>query len=82
MKARTNLSSIKALAQHFLMMDIKTTPHSPVIVSHPFTDTGYVGFLGDRFPQTILENRDAFLRWQTEKKKQINESDSADRIFS
>lgn len=81
MKARTNLSSIKALAQHFLMMDIKTTPHSPVIVSHPFTDTGYVGFLGDRFPQTILENRDAFLRWQTEKKKQINESDSADRIF-
>lgn len=38
MKARTNLSSIKALAQHFLMMDIKTTPHSSVIVSHPFTD--------------------------------------------
>lgn len=82
MKTYTDLMSIKALAQHFLMMDIKATPHSPVIVSHPFTDTGYVGFLENRLPQNVLENRDAFLHWQTEKKKQINESDSADRIFS
>ena len=81
MKANTDLSSVKALAQTFLMMDVKTTTHSPIIVSHPFTDSGFVGLTGENFPQNILENRDNLLRWQKEKKKQINESDSADRIF-
>ena len=82
MKVKTDLSAIKALAQAFLMMNIEATPHSPIIVTHPFTDTGYVVLAEDKLPQNILENRDTLIRWQAEKKKQLNKSDSADQIFS
>ena len=82
MKAKTDLPSIKNLAKTFLMTDIKMTPHSPIIITHPFTDTGFVYFKGYRKPENLLENNDALLRWHNEMRKQINESDSADRIFS
>lgn len=81
MKAQTDLSGIKNLAKTFLMLDIETTPLSPIIVTHPFTDSGIVGFSGATKPENILENHDALLRWQKQMKNQINESDSADRIF-
>lgn len=82
MKAETDLPSIKELAQTFLKTDIKTTSFSPVIVTHPFTDTGFVYFKGYRKPENLLENDNALLRWHDEVKKQISKSDSADRIFS
>lgn len=63
------------------MLDIETTPFSPVLVKHPFTDSGIVGFSGDNKPENILDNYTALLRWQKAIKKEINESDSADRIF-
>lgn len=63
------------------MLDIETTSFSPVIVKHPFTDSGVVGFSGDKKPENILENHNALLRWQKAVNKQINESDSANRIF-
>lgn len=63
------------------MIDIETTAYSPIIVTHPFTDSGIVGFSGSDMPENIMENHDALLRWQKQIKKQINESDSADRIF-
>ena len=81
MKVKTDLLSIKGLAQTFLMTDIKTTPFSPVIVTHPFTDTGFIYFKGDSKPKNLLENKDTLLRWHNEVKKQISESNSADRIF-
>lgn len=82
MKGQTDLPSIKELAQTFLMTDITTTSFSPVIVKHPFTDSGIVYFKGDSKPENLLENNDALLRWHEKVKKQISESDSADRIFS
>ncbi len=81
MKAQTDLPNLKRLAQTFLMMDIKTTPHSPLIVAHPFTDSGFVGFKEDAFPSNILENENALLRWREQMKTRINECDSAHQIF-
>lgn len=81
MKTKTDLSSIKELAKTFLMIDIKTTPYSPVIVMHPFTNTGFVYFKGGSKPENILENDNALLRWQKAMKNQIDQSDSIDRIF-
>lgn len=44
--SETNLPAIKALARSLLMLDIQSTKFSPIIVKHPFTDSGIVG-LGD-----------------------------------
>ncbi|MCM1363518.1 MAG: hypothetical protein NC122_01475 [Faecalibacterium sp.] len=38
MKKQTDMLGIKELMQTFLTLDIETTPHSPIIVKHPFTD--------------------------------------------
>ena len=53
MKVKTDLSAIKALAQAFLMMNIEATSHSPIIVTHPFTDTGYVVWQKINFRKTF-----------------------------
>ena len=63
------------------MLDIETIPSSPVIVTHPFTNSGVVGFSGYNKPENILDNHNALLRWQKEMNKQISEFDSAVRIF-
>ena len=69
------------MAQTFLMMDIKTTTHSSLIVTHPFTDSGFVGISGETTLMNLLENNDTLLRWQNQMKNQIGECDSANRIF-
>jgi hypothetical protein len=63
------------------MMDIKTTTHSSLIVTHPFTDSGFVGISGETTLMNLLENNDTLLRWQNQMKNQIGECDSANRIF-
>ena len=43
MRKETDLAKIKAVAHTFLVMDIQPTAHAPVVVSHPFTNSGFVG---------------------------------------
>ncbi len=81
MRSHTDLPSIKKLAQEFLMMDIETTPCSPITVTHPFTDSAIVSFSGDEILLNLLGSHDDLLRWQEEMKKQINESSSAHQIL-
>ena len=40
---KTNLTGVKALARSFLMFDPVDTEYSPLVVKHPFTDSGIVG---------------------------------------
>lgn len=41
MKTATDLREIKKLARMFVMLDIQNTEYSPLIVKHPFTDSGW-----------------------------------------
>lgn len=44
MKTATDLREIKKLARMFVMLDIQNTEYSPLIVKHPFTDSGMVAY--------------------------------------
>ena len=39
----TDLKKLKSLAHSFLELDIQPTKMSPLVVKHPFTDSGIVG---------------------------------------
>lgn len=41
--AETSLKSLKSLSHTFLELDIQLTKMSPLVVKHPFTDSGMVG---------------------------------------
>ena len=41
--AETNLAALKTLARTLLWFDIQPTRLSPLVVKHPFTDSGLVG---------------------------------------
>ncbi len=38
---KTDLAKVKATAKALLHMEIQETQFSPVVVSHPFTDSGF-----------------------------------------
>ena len=42
MRKQTDLAKVKQTARSLLFTDIHETEFSPVIVSHPFTDSGFV----------------------------------------
>lgn len=42
LRKQTDLAAMKQLARVFLMMDPEPTSFSPVIIKHPFTDSGIV----------------------------------------
>ena len=42
MKTVTDLGEIKKLARMFVHLDIQSTEYSPLIVKHPFTDSGMI----------------------------------------
>ncbi len=44
--SETDLPRLKALAKTFLMLDIQPTRLTPLVVKHPFTDSGIVGIMG------------------------------------
>ncbi len=68
MKDKTDLPKVKATARSLLLTDIHETEFSPVIVSHPFTDSGFVAAPsvdGEIGLLNITEN-DADQRWWRE----------------
>ena len=47
MKTVTDLGEIKKLARMFVHLDIQSTEYSPLIVKHPFTDSGMIAYRTD-----------------------------------
>ena len=43
MNRTTDLTGLKRFAKTLLQLDIQKTPMSPLVVKHPFTDSGIVG---------------------------------------
>lgn len=77
MNPSTNLGEIKKLARMFVHLDIQSTEYSPLIVKHPFTDSGVVVYRTDDggIAQADITADPAALKlWQEEKIRQIKEA--------
>ena len=77
MKAITDLSEIKSLASTLLSFDIRSTEFSPLIVKHPFTDSGMIAYRtedGGIAQADITSDPAALKLWQEEKLRQIKEA--------
>ena len=79
----TDLNEIKKLAKLFLMLDIQETEFSPLVVKHPFTDSGMVAYpkedggiaMGD-----ITKEPEVFKLWQQEILRQIRKAETPHEI--
>ena len=77
MKAITDLSEIKSLASTLLLFDIRSTEFSPLIVKHPFTDSGMVAYRtedGEIAQADITSDSAALELWRQENIRQIKEA--------
>lgn len=83
MNSSTNLGEIKKLARMFVYLDIQDTEYSPLIVKHPFTDSGVVAYRTDDggiAQADITADTAALKLWQEEKIRQINEAPTPHEI--
>ncbi len=83
MKKETNLNQVKDLAKTFLRLDIAETKMSPLIVKHPFTDTGLIVFRkddGSIGQANLLEDKAELQKWRRHMAEQIDRSESAYHI--
>ena len=67
----------------FVMLDIQNTEYSPLIVKHPFTDSGMVAYRtedGGIAQADITSDPAALELWQQEKFRQIKEARTSHEI--
>ena len=84
MRESTDLGKLKTLAHVFLDLDIRLTSHSPVIVDHPFTNSGLAGIRGEDGNLVIadlINDPKALAQWRMQVGKQIDRTDSAMGLF-
>lgn len=83
MKKETDLGGIKSTARSFLYVDFHETKFSPMIIKHPFTDSGFVCLPHDDSiqPINILEDKKALVRWREFMKNRINECSSPYQVY-
>ena len=83
MKKKTDLAAVKQLANAFLMMEPEETEFSPMIVKHPFTDSGIVGIRkadGSLAMGNIMENPDDLASWRSTLRTVIDGCGSAMQV--
>ena len=83
MKKKTDLQAVKALARAFLYFEPEETDYSPLVIKHPFTDSGIVGIQkkgGDICIGNILENSTDLNAWRKQTAAMIDRCDSAMQI--
>lgn len=83
MKKMTDLTAVKQLAHAFLMMEPVETEFSPIIVKHPFTDSGIVGIRkpdGGISMGNIMENPDDLTSWRSTLRTVIDGCGSAMQV--
>ncbi len=79
----TDLDAVKIVAKALLYTDIHPTKFSPMIVQHPFTNTGIVGFNkdGQTLCLNIAESKEDLAEWQRLMDKKIEEAKDVYRIY-
>lgn len=83
MRKQTNLVEVKLTALALLSTEINETPYSPMIVKHPFTDTGVSAIPDGKGGVEMIDltEDDAQLRWRQSMARQIDKADSAYAIY-
>ena len=82
-KKETNLDGVKAMARTLLYTDINKTAYSPIVVQHPFTNTGFAMVMRNGEPQCIdiTADSNALHEWRKMVCQQIDSSKSAFEIY-
>lgn len=83
MRKETDLEQIKEVAKDLLMLDIKENEMFPMLVDHPFTQSGIVYFHnsnGKIEPAHLLKDKKALQDWHRVIAEQIDLADSAFKI--
>ncbi len=85
MRKESDIAGVKSVAKMLLMAKVTKTDFSPMVVQHPFTNTGIVGIpseSGD--PIEILDitaDRESLSRWQAVIAKQIDNASDPFQIY-
>lgn len=84
MRKQTNLAEVKLTALALLSTEINETPYSPMIVKHPFTDTGVSAIPDGKGGVEMIDltEDDAQLRWRQSMARQIDKADNAYAIYT
>lgn len=83
MLKQTDLNAVKRFAVSLLYLDIKTTEFSPLVVSHPFTDSGITGLPGEDGHirvANLLTNEEDMRQWRDMKQDTINSATTVMQI--
>ncbi len=82
---KTDMYGVRSVAYTFLMLELQETEYSPMIVKHPFTDSGIVPTMksdSDGFGiADITEDKHALDDWRKQMKEQIDKAESPQSIF-
>lgn len=79
MLKQTNLEQVKEIARMFLYIDVGKTKYSPVVIKHPFSDSGITMIkneAGDFETVDLLKEED-LNKWRKQMEKSIMKADSA-----
>lgn len=82
--AETDLKKLKALSRSLLELDIQTTKMSPLVVKHPFTDSGIVGLRKENGNIAVadLTSDPASLQvWREQCRRLIDEAEKPFELF-
>ncbi len=85
MRKESNLAGVKSVAKMLLMAKVTKTAFSPMVVQHPFTNTGIIGIpseSGD--PLEIVDitaDRNGLSRWRAIMEKQIDNASDPFQIY-
>lgn len=83
MRKQTDLAKVKQTALALLSTEINETPYSPMIVKHPFTDTGVSAIPDGNGGVTMLDltEDDAQFKWRQQMARQIDKADNPYAIY-
>ena len=83
MRKQTDLAEVKRTALALLSTEIGETPYTPMIVKHPFTDTGVSAIPDGKGGVKMLDltKDDDQFKWRQQMARQIKKADNAYAIY-
>lgn len=83
MPVKTDLDAIKHIAKSMVYMDIQPTRFSPIVVHHPFTDTGITAVKRNNGFEMInlLEEPEGLAQWQKNQIRFISEAKDVHQVY-
>ena len=83
MRLETDLEKVKEVSRILLMTDVHLTEFSPMIVQHPFTQSGIVGMQTKEgtYLIDITESRENLSKWQKFVSQQIDAMETVNGIY-